>query len=208
MSDANAAGRMTVAGVLLAAGQSRRFHDGDKLLATLGGTPVILRAARGLVAGGAAPLVVVTAPHHDRRRAALSGVTVLDVHAEGEQSSSLTAGIGAVPASAAGAILMPADMPLVTPEIVQRLLGEFHAAGGRAIVYPSIANVQYPPVVWPRDLFGDLRALQGDGGAKPLIRLHTARAVAVPFESHDAFIDIDTRDDLARAEAAMGSASS
>lgn len=203
MSVAYASGRITVAGVLLAAGRSRRFENGDKLLATIAGTPVIVHAARGLLAGGAAPLVVVTAAHHDHRRAALSGVTLLDVHAEGEQSSSISAGIAAVPVNAAGAIVMPADMPLVAATIVQRLIVAFASSGGQAIVHPAVSDVQYPPVIWPRDLFGELGALNGDGGAKPLIRHHADRVLAMPFESHDAFRDIDTREDLAHAEAAL-----
>src|SRR3989454_8651669 len=64
-----------VAGVLLAAGASRRMGPGrNKMLLTLGGEPLVRRAARRALAAGLSPVVVVLGHEADQARAALDGL--------------------------------------------------------------------------------------------------------------------------------------
>src|SRR5690606_14894479 len=68
--------------VLLAAGASRRFGDANKLLANVGGKPLIRLVAGAIVESGAADIVVVTGHDHEAVEAALSALPLRFVHNE------------------------------------------------------------------------------------------------------------------------------
>jgi molybdenum cofactor cytidylyltransferase len=192
-----------VSGILLAAGSSRRFGKGNKLLALLDGRPLIRYAAEVLAAAGLAEVIVVTGPDAEAVRAALAGLEVRLVHnaryLDG-MGGSVAAGIRAVSASSAGALLLPGDMPRLDPALVRQLIDVFMAAGGTRIVYPCLPDgSQRNPVLWPRRFFAGLAALSGESGAKPILNAHAADAIAVTADV-SSFRDIDTVDDLACAQ--------
>jgi molybdenum cofactor cytidylyltransferase len=89
----------TVAGVLLAAGTGSRFADGNKLLATVDGEPIVRRAARTLLDAPVDPVVVVTGHEAERVRGALSSLPVRFVHNDdyaAGQATSVRTGVRAL----------------------------------------------------------------------------------------------------------------
>src|SRR5437763_1061767 len=103
-----------VAAILLAAGRSTRMGGPNKLTAELGGRALVRIAAEQALASRASPVVVVTGPDRARGEAALAGLPVRLVHnpdyAQG-LSTSLKAGLAALPPQADGAIVCLGDMP-------------------------------------------------------------------------------------------------
>ena len=110
--------------VLLAAGRGTRFGDSPKLLADLDGRPLVRHAAEAALATGLAPVVVVLGAHAAAVRAALDGLPLRFVEnpdfAAG-LSTSLQAGLAALPERCAGAVVMLGDMPRVAPAQITRL---------------------------------------------------------------------------------------
>ena len=110
----------SVAGVVLAAGASTRFGR-NKLLLTLDGESLARRAASAALAAGLEPVVVVLGHDAERVREELTGLPVRAVvnadHSRG-MSTSLAAGIAALPAETAAAVVHLADMPLVTAAMI------------------------------------------------------------------------------------------
>lgn len=107
---------------------------------------------------------------------------------------------GPAPPPAAVLILL-ADQPLVSVEDLHRILRE-HQAHPDAIVAADYGDdVLGPPSLFPARWFDALGALQGDRGARALLREHRAsvRTLAMP----DAGVDVDTPEDLAKAEARL-----
>lgn len=202
----------TVTAVLLAAGASTRFGPGNKLLAEVGGEALVVRVARALLRSMVGAVVVVTPPDLRPIAAALDASLPDAAHrlslvANPDPSrgiaSSIVTGIRAVDAAAAGAMIVPGDMPNLDGAHCDRLLAAFAAAGGDSVIYAeTAAGQQRNPVVWPRRLFGALAALQGDTGGKPLIAAERAlrpdRVVAVTFDDAGIFRDVDRPEDLAR----------
>ncbi len=78
------------------------------------------------------------------------------------------------------------------------LIPSFIAAGGERIVYPTCEGRQGNPVLFPARFFDDLLNLQGDRGAKELLKKHAADTVAVPVESREVLQDCDSEEDYAR----------
>src|SRR6185437_2580776 len=161
-----------VAAVVLAAGRSTRMGAVNKLIAEIGGKPLVRIAAEQALASHASPVIVVTGHEKEKVAAALAGLPVRLVHnpdyAEG-LGSSLRTGIAAVPAEADGAIVCLGDMPQVDAPLIDKLIAAFDPEKGALVVTPTIDGRRGNPVVWSRRFFPDLMAVQGDVGARNLI---------------------------------------
>jgi CTP:molybdopterin cytidylyltransferase MocA len=111
-------------------------------------------------------------------------------------ASSLRAGLEALPAAAAGALILLGDQPLVTPEIVARLLAEVRRSP-TAIVAAAYAGKRGHPVYFPQDLFPDLRAVSGDEGGRSVVAAQRDRLRIVDFGELPADHDVDRPEDYA-----------
>jgi molybdenum cofactor cytidylyltransferase len=197
-ADEAPAGRK-VAAVVLAAGRSTRMGGPNKLLADVGGRPMVRIAVEQALASKAKPVIVVTGHQRERVEAALAGLPVTFVHnpdfAQG-LSTSLKAGIAALPAEVDGVIVCLGDMPQVDAALIDRLLAGFDPERIALVVMPTIAGKRGNPVVWSRRFFPELASLDGDVGARHLIASYPEAVVEVPVDGNAAFTDIDTPDAL------------
>jgi molybdenum cofactor cytidylyltransferase len=193
------------AAVVLAAGQSNRFGPQNKLLADLGGRPLLRGVADEVVGGGADPVVVVTGCDRAGIETALAGLPVRFVHNDGWRAgmgSSIAAGVAALGADVEAAFIVPGDMPRLTSDVFQKLAAAFARAERPMIVYPATpAGEQRNPVLWPRRYFPKLATLSGPDGAKGLLRRLGPECLSVVADDPTVFADIDTADDLAAARA-------
>jgi len=193
-----------VAAVVLAAGRSTRMGAVNKLIAEIGGKPLVRIAAEQALASHASPVIVVTGHEKDKVAAALAGLPVRLVHnpdyAEG-LGSSLRTGIAAVPAEADGAIVCLGDMPQVDAPLIDKLIAAFDPEKGALVVTPTIDGRRGNPVVWSRRFFPDLMAVQGDIGARNLIGSYAEAVVEVPVAGEGALIDVDTPESLSAVKA-------
>ncbi len=201
--------RPQVAAVVLAAGRSRRMGGPNKLLAPVGGKPLVRIAVEAALRSSASHVVVVTGHEADKVADALTGLDVTLVHnpdyAEG-LSTSLRAGIAAVPEAADAAAVCLADMPGVTADIIDRLIGAFDPAAGKLIALPTHKGKRGNPVLWGRRFFAALSAIHGDVGARHLIGEHADAVAEVELDDAAVTRDVDTPEALARLQAADGAA--
>lgn len=195
------AGDRKVAAIVLAAGQSRRMGGPNKLLARFGGEPLVRRVAAQALASRAGPVIVVTGYRAADVSAALAGLDVRIVDnpgfAEG-LATSLKAGLAALPDDAAGALIMLADMPAITSDVIDRLVDAFRSRGGPAIVLPTVHGKRGNPVLWSKDFFPELSEITGDTGARHIFARHEEAVERVEIGAA-AGLDVDTPDALAAA---------
>lgn len=197
-----------VAGIVLAAGRSTRMGGPNKLLAEIRGKPLVRIAAEQVATSRASPVIVVTG--HDRARVeqALQGLDVRFVHnprfADG-LSTSLVAGLSAVPDEADGAVVCLGDMPQVNGALIDRLIEAFDPDRGALVVVPTMEGKRGNPVLWSRRFFADLMQLEGDVGARHLITSNPEAIVEVPLEDAAVFLDVDTPEALVAVKAEMES---
>jgi molybdenum cofactor cytidylyltransferase len=198
---------VTVAGVLLAAGAAVRMRR-NKLLLELEGDTLLRRAARRALAAGLDPLVVVLgadAARAERELHALTCRAIVNPRPRRGMGTSLAAGVEALPPRTPAAVVLLADMPLVTASMIQALV-ERHAATGAPAVASLYATTLAPPVLFDRALFSELRRLEGDSGAAGVIRRWHPSVAVVPWPA-SALADVDVAGDLERARARAGAAS-
>ena len=194
-----------IAALVLAAGQSRRM-GANKMLAEIGGLPMLAGVVDRVLRSQAYPVLVVTGHQAERARQALGDRPVAIVeNADFAQglSTSLKAGLRALPDDVDGVVVCLGDMPRVTAAHIDRLIAAFNPVEGRAICVPTYGGRQGNPVLWDRSFFPEMLALSGDAGAKRLIGAHSESVVEVAMPDAGVLLDIDTPQalaDLARAD--------
>lgn len=192
-----------VAAVVLAAGRSTRMGGPNKMLAELNGKPLVRIVTEQALASKASPVIVVTGHQADEVEKALQGLDVQFVRNPDFASglaSSVKAGIAAVPASAAGAMVCLGDMPLIDKRLLDKLIAAFSPERGSLIAVPVSGGRRGNPVLWSRRFFGELMAIDGDIGGRHLVDHHSEAVVEVPVDGDGAFLDIDTPQALKLAQ--------
>ncbi len=182
---------MSVAGVVLAAGESRRMGFA-KLLLRHRGQSLLARAVATAAQACDAVWVVVGAfdrSYRDEAEAAGARVVVNPDWREG-LASSLRCGTQAIPAEFGSALILLGDQPFVDGEHLEALLSR-HRRDGCDLVMSRYQGVLGPPALVDRALFPRLLTLRGESGARSL--LGEARSVAeVRLRGSQ---DVDTRED-------------
>jgi molybdenum cofactor cytidylyltransferase len=182
-----------VAGVLLAAGMSTRLGQPKQLLPFRGHT-LLRHAAETGLAAGLDPLVVIIGAEAAAMRRELAGLPVLVVenprYAEG-QSTSLRAGLAALPRDVAAVVTLLVDMPGVDAPLIQALVAAWEASGA-PIVRPAHAGRPGNPVLFAAWLLPELARAEGDEGGRPVLRAHAADVQLLPVENPGVLQDVDT----------------
>jgi molybdenum cofactor cytidylyltransferase len=183
-----------VGAVLLAAGRSTRMGS-NKLLADLGGRPVVAHTLAAIAAAGLPMLVVLGNMAAEIRAAIGERARFIEApdYAEG-LSRSLRAGIAAAPADWRGAIVCLGDMPEVPPRVLTAMIAAFRDP--HDIVVPTFRGKRGNPVLWPRAHFARLTTLAGDVGGKALLAEFADHVVEVEVDTDAILTDIDTPDAL------------
>ena len=186
--------------ILLAAGFSRRFGDANKLMHPLAdGRAMALAAAQNLVA--AIPNTFVMIRPENIELAALltdAGLQVLTC-AEPKQSmaESLSMAIrlaSEISKPTIGFLIALADMPYIRPETTAAVANELHA--GANIVVPTYQQQRGHPVAFAAKYKDELQNLQGDEGARSLIKRYQSEVQLLECDDAGILADIDTPEDL------------
>jgi molybdenum cofactor cytidylyltransferase len=187
-----------IAGIVLAAGLSRRMGE-PKLLLPIEGRPVVRIAVEGLLAAGLAPVVVVTGTEHQALAGALAGLPVALVNnpsPEAGQAGSIRVGIGALPPDTEAVLIALGDQPFLPPGVIAGLVSAFRATG-KAIVAPRYREGRGNPVLFGRESFPELRAISGDQGARAVVERDPERVALVEIDLPMP-LDVDTPEDYGR----------
>lgn len=204
---------MSVAIVMLAAGMSSRTAQSGshKLLAEFDGIPLLRQMAMIAGQSNASSVTVVLGHRHEELGRVLDGLDITRAvnanHASG-MASSIAAGLSTLEAQGAdGVMVMLADMPRISSEHLNRLISTFERAGRLAVVRAVADGKPGNPVILPRSMFEDLSRLEGDVGARDLIKASCLQIIDVELGSA-ALMDVDTPDAIARAGGILAKPSS
>jgi molybdenum cofactor cytidylyltransferase len=183
-----------VAALVLAAGSSRRMGGANKLLQPVGGIPMLRRVVNAALASRCTPVLVVTGADAEAAQTCLGGLDVQFVHNPDHASgmaSSLRRGLGALAADADAAVVLLADMPQIDGGHVDRLLAAFDPRQPK-IIAPVKDGRRGNPILWPREFFAEMMAVEGDVGAREVLQRHALQVETVAFDDDAIFADVDT----------------
>lgn len=186
----------SLAAIVLAAGASSRMGK-LKPLMRLAGTPALARSIALFREAGIDDVVVVLGNRAEEIRPLVRQYAARCVDNPDWNDgmySSVAAGARALPASARGVFVLPADIPLVRPATVRRLVAA-SLAHPDAIVYPVFDNRRGHPPLIPRAIL-DRAAHGAPGPLCALLDVHDPTSIEVPVPDEAIHLDMDTPDDF------------
>lgn len=195
-----ATGRLPLPGIILAAGASIRFAPRHKLLQAFRGKPLVWHVVSVSLEAGLSPVLLVVGYHSKQIVKALGTLgnhpqlqVVYNPEWESGRASSLKAGIRRLPATAEGFLAAPADLPLLSTDLLGSLIDAFAHTG--RLCFPVYDGKKGHPVIFPRFWFARLLDLHGEQSAHALIRSHWASATKLERTDVETQINVNTPKD-------------
>ncbi len=192
-----------IAGIVLAAGRSRRMGEPKPLL-RFRGERFLVRVVAALREGGCDPVLVVVAPPEEPHAAEIAAAAreagaevVVNPVPDAEQVDSLRAGLAALRPEAEAAAVAPADVPGIDAAAVRAVLGAFRAHGA-PVVRATHGGRHGHPVLFARRVFAELFADPLPEGARSVVHAHAGEVEEVEVESAGVLLDVDTPVDYRR----------
>ncbi len=184
-----------VAGILLAAGGSSRLGQPKQLL-NVGGKPLIRKTAQTALNSGLSPIIVVVGHAAKEVSSALEGLPVQIIENpnwSAGQSTSIKAGVAALPTNIGGAIFLLSDQPFLTEEVIRALVTEAQQTQS-PVIAPLITEQRGNPVYFDQDTLTDLSSLTGDQGGRAIFTRFPPHYI--PWGDESLLLDIDTMEDM------------
>jgi molybdenum cofactor cytidylyltransferase len=185
----------STAGIILAAGSSSRLGTPKQLLLWQG-QPLVKIVSQKLLATGIQPIIVVVGAESNAVKKALEDLditTVENLYWKEGISTSIRAGIAALPDNIQAAIFATSDQPFVPESLIRKLIDEYRQTGAE-IICPECKGELRNPVLFDKSLFAELTQLEGDTGGKALFDHH--RITRVEWQNEEDFRDIDTQEEM------------
>lgn len=184
---------MNITGVLLAAGNSSRFGR-DKLVEKLGDSHITKQSAIHLLPHVQSVLVVIAEQNLalSQQLETLALTIVPCATAQQGMAASLACGIQQSP-DVDGWMIALADMPFIQPQTYAQIIS---AAQQHPIVAPKFHDQRGHPVFIGKQFLHELLQLQGDCGAREILRRHAEQVYLVDVDDAGVVMDVDYPDDL------------
>jgi len=184
-----------VAAIILSGGKSERMGS-PKALLQYRGQSFLSMILAAISSARMAPAIVVAGHHFDVISKAFPDIQIaFNPNYEQGMSTSVQAGIRAVPAGLDGAAVFLVDHPMVDRQTIDALVARL--APGR-IVVPVHDRRRGHPVIFAADRFDEILDLPADQGLNSVVRRQPERVVEVFVENAGVLRDIDTPEQFAR----------
>lgn len=185
----------SIAALVLAAGQSKRMGENNKLLLPFHGKAVLSHIIEQAEKAELQTIHVITGHQKKEveKESCRHDVTFIhnDLYEEG-MSTSVKLGIQSLPKDIDAVLILLGDMPSITVEIIQKMIAAYNPIEGRSIIIPTHNGRRGNPILWDREFFEEFKKLDGDMGAKILLTEYQDYIHEVEMETDAIFFDIDT----------------
>jgi molybdenum cofactor cytidylyltransferase len=182
-----------VSAILLGAGESKRM-GGNKLLLPWGKTTVFQHCLDTLLRSKAKEVIVVLSARTKKAVGEVKGnkvKVIVNPHYKKGMSTSIRSGIRVMDPRSQGILIALCDQPLLKKKTIDALIHAFDRKVGEIIV-PSFLGKKGHPVIFHRRFEKDLLKLQGDIGARSILRNYPERVSIIRVRSEGVLKDIDT----------------
>jgi molybdenum cofactor cytidylyltransferase len=185
-----------IVGIILAAGEGSRMGAVKQLLPFKGKT-ILQGVIDNALTSSLQKVVVILGHRADLIEPIITEKAiqvVISSNYQQGQSSSLKAGLRALPEGTEAVMFILGDQPLVAPETINVLLNSYQKSGA-PIVLPVFKGVRGNPVIFSRETFPRLESLYGDCGGRSLFQEYAGKILQVPVDDPYIRFDLDTEED-------------
>jgi molybdenum cofactor cytidylyltransferase len=199
---------MKVVGIYLAAGDSRRMGT-NKLLLDIDGIPLGSLALQAALESKVHQVLVITkrddrltwiVPHLFRSEYGKKWASVqLEKSNQGQAYSIISGLTEAIHLRADAVLLQLADQPFVTTAIINFLIEAYRKEPSKLFFACCHQGIVRPPVLFTKNFFPRLIELQGDKGARDLLKGDfREKGEIYDFDYEEFLFDVDTMDDYVK----------
>ena len=183
-------------GLLLAAGASSRMLGVDKLLREINGVALLRRSAQSMLNANFDQVFVSIKSNSPTHKNALADLPVAIVEvpdAAAGMSASIRAGVAEIPTDASMIVLGLADMPDITAKHYNLILAAHNPKQDHLIIRPITPTGKYGnPVLFDARFMENLRAIDGDQGARDILKSVPEYIHHVKMPDEAVTCDLDT----------------
>ncbi len=192
---------MKVSATILAAGQSSRMKNRNKLLLPINEVPIISHVCNTVLSAALDPVVVVTGCDNELVTHAIPTAIneiIYNSQWRSGMASSIYSGLSALPKDIDGNMIVLGDMPMLSKNTLDLLIEEFNVQQGNHIIYPIYRKRQANPVIFPKKYFQEILTTTGDRGCKKVLKQYPDDAIGVSIDLPEVVSDCDNEDDYFR----------
>ena len=190
---------MKISSIVLAAGNSSRFINSNKLLSNIDGFKIIELVVKVILKTSFEPCFIITGYDNDKIYKSLSNYNVNFVYNKNWSaglSSSLKSGITKIEKFFDGTLISLGDMPFISVKTLNEMKREFLFHNGNFIICPQNKNQIGNPIILPKKYFHYVHDLKGDNGLKKIIKKNPKFVKTIEINSNEIFQDFDTEKQL------------
>ena len=195
-ADENSSG---IAAIILAAGKGSRIGGDNKLLYEIDDETIVTKVVKAALASKASPVIVVTGFEQEFIADELKDKDVKLVYNSDYASginTSIRTGLESLNNAVRGAIIIPADMPFITSDHLNRLIDAFDPLNKKALCVSTYKKVKVNPALWARKLFDNVKIIPENAKVHPVLVEHSDYIAEVPLLNDNEALDINTKKDI------------
>lgn len=189
-----------IAAIVLASGLSERFGQ-NKLLMPLGDQSIVEHVIDKVKDSNIKDSYLVYGNNEIYFTKISKSKNIKLIHNENfylGQSASVKEGIKFIGDNYSGAMFLLGDQPFITTSTINSLMENFNNNPDKIIV-PTYKGVRGNPVIFSREFFTEIKNIEGDRGARDIIKANNEKVMKVPIKDELENFDIDTKDDYKKA---------
>ncbi len=193
-----AKGEANIAVVILAAGLGSRAGR-NKLMLEVDEKPMFLKAVEAAVKSKASPVFVITGYNAAEMEEFLEDIDVNVIYNPSYRAgvkTSITLGLKSVPGFCDGALLLPADMPNITPEFINKMIKSFKKTEEKQLCIATRKGNKSNPVIWSKSLFGVADMVPENAHLRPVFMEHSDYTNLVEAPNDKLLLDVNFPNDI------------
>ena len=188
-----------ISGIVLAGGTSSRLGQPKQLL-DLDGRPLLQHAVDAAATAGLDELIIVLGHRAEDVAAAVTlpagARSVVNPDYATGQASSMRSGLAATSPTSEAAVILLGDQPDMRPADIVAVVNAYRTGSG-PVVQGSYRGTPGHPVLFARETWPELMAVEGDKGARDVLKAHPDWVVRVELDA-EIPDDLDTMEDYER----------
>ena len=185
-----------ITAILLAAGQSKRLKDGNKLTKLFKGKPLINHILYSLIKSKVNKIIIVLGFEHLKIKTKLLKNKkinfVINKNYKKGMSSSIKTGLKKIPKNSKGFLIVLGDMPNITKTTINKICLSI-IRSDKEIILPKFKNKTGNPIGFKHSMIKNIYKIKGDRGAKNIIKQNNKKIKFLNINSKSILTNLNTK---------------